>query len=63
MIGYVYQEWVTSKPRGSSRRFSRVFAVAAVDSAVIQEALQSPLPDFEDAVTAAAARLQVVNVS
>ncbi|HEY6390542.1 MAG TPA: PIN domain-containing protein [Bryobacteraceae bacterium] len=35
----------------------RVFGVAAVDSAVVQEALQSPLSDFEDAVTAAAARL------
>jgi predicted nucleic acid-binding protein len=35
----------------------RVFGVAAVDAAVIQEALQLPLPDFEDAVTAAAARL------
>jgi predicted nucleic acid-binding protein len=35
----------------------RVFRVAAVDGAVIQGALQLPLPDFEDAVTAAAARL------
>lgn len=35
----------------------RVFGVAAVDAAVLQEALQFPLPDFEDAVTAAAARL------
>ena len=35
----------------------RVFGVAAVDSAVIQEALQMPFSDFEDAVTAAAARL------
>jgi predicted nucleic acid-binding protein len=35
----------------------RVFAVAAVDGPVIREALQLPLPDFEDAVTAAAARL------
>ena len=35
----------------------RVFAVAAVDGAVIREALQLPLRDFEDAVTAAAARL------
>ena len=35
----------------------RVFAVAAVNGAVFQEALQSPLSDFEDAVTAAAARL------
>jgi predicted nucleic acid-binding protein len=35
----------------------RVFGVAAVDAAVVQEALQLPFPDFEDAVTAAAARL------
>lgn len=34
----------------------RVFSVAAVDSGVIQEALQLPLSDFEDAVTVAAAR-------
>ena len=34
----------------------RVFGVAAVDGAVIQEALQLPCSDFEDAVTAAAAR-------
>jgi hypothetical protein len=35
----------------------RVFAVAAIDGSVIREALQLPLADFEDAVTAAAARL------
>jgi predicted nucleic acid-binding protein len=35
----------------------RVFGVAAVDGAVLQEALQFPCPDFEDAVTAAAAQL------
>jgi len=35
----------------------RVFGIAAVDGAVIQEALQLPFTDFEDAVTAAAARL------
>jgi predicted nucleic acid-binding protein len=34
----------------------RVFRVAAVDSAVIEEALRLSLVDFEDAVTAAAAR-------
>jgi predicted nucleic acid-binding protein len=34
-----------------------VFKIAAVDGAVIQEALQLPFPDFEDAVTAAAASL------
>ncbi len=35
----------------------RAFDVAAVDNAVIEEALQLPFSDFEDAVTAAAARL------
>jgi predicted nucleic acid-binding protein len=35
----------------------RVFGVAAVDGAVVQEALQLPCSDFEDAVTAAAARM------
>jgi predicted nucleic acid-binding protein len=34
-----------------------VFGVATVDGAVIQEALQLPFSDFEDAVTAAAARV------
>ncbi len=34
-----------------------VLGVATVDTAVVQEALQLPLTDFEDAVTAAAARL------
>ena len=34
----------------------RVFGLAAVDSEVIHEALQLALSDFEDAVTAAAAR-------
>jgi predicted nucleic acid-binding protein len=35
----------------------RVFDVATVDGAVLQEALQLSLPDFEDSVTAAAAQL------
>ena len=35
----------------------RVFKVAAVDGAVVEEALQLPFSDFEDAVTASAARL------
>jgi predicted nucleic acid-binding protein len=35
----------------------RVFGVASVDGAVIQEALQLHFSDFEDAVTAAAARV------
>jgi predicted nucleic acid-binding protein len=33
-----------------------VFGVAAVNQEVLEEALRSPSPDFEDAVTAAAAR-------
>ena len=33
-----------------------IFRIAAVDGAAIQEALQLPFTDFEDAVTAAAAR-------
>jgi predicted nucleic acid-binding protein len=35
----------------------RVFRVVPVDHAAVQEALQLPASDFEDAVTAAAARL------
>ena len=46
--------------RGPTRRILggilSVFGVAAVDAAVVHEALQLPCPDFEDAVTAAAAR-------
>jgi len=34
----------------------RVFRIAAVDNAVRVEALELPFPDFEDAVTATAAR-------
>jgi len=35
----------------------RAFKVAPVDGAVVQDALQLPFSDFEDAVTAAAAKL------
>jgi predicted nucleic acid-binding protein len=35
----------------------KVFGVAAVDAGVVQEALELPISDFEDAVTAAAARV------
>ena len=35
----------------------RVFGVAAVDATAIQDALRLPGPDFEDSVTAAAAKL------
>ena len=34
-----------------------IFRIASVDDTALDEALQSPLSDFEDAVTAAAARL------
>jgi predicted nucleic acid-binding protein len=34
----------------------RVFGIATVDTRVVQEALQLPFSDFENAVTAAAAR-------
>jgi predicted nucleic acid-binding protein len=34
----------------------RVLRIASVDSAIMQEALQLPFADFEDAVTATAAR-------
>jgi predicted nucleic acid-binding protein len=33
----------------------RVFRVATVDNAVIEQAVRLPIPDFDDAVTAAAA--------
>jgi predicted nucleic acid-binding protein len=55
--------YLVRKERGSVKAtrivaaILRVFGVAAVDAAVIQEALQLPFPNFEDAVTAAAARL------
>ena len=35
-----------------------IFTVAAVNSAVLKQALQSPQTDFEDAVTAAAAQAE-----
>jgi predicted nucleic acid-binding protein len=48
------------KGNASARRalssLLRVFQVAGVDGPVIQEALQLPFSDFEDAVTAASAR-------
>ena len=46
----------TIKARRIVSSILRVFAVAPVDSAVVHEALQLPFSDFEDAVTAAAAR-------
>jgi predicted nucleic acid-binding protein len=47
----------TAKARRTLTAILRVFEVAAVDGAVIHEALQLPFSDFEDAVTAAAAQL------
>lgn len=47
----------TGKARKTLKAMLRVFGVAPVDERVILEALEVPSPDFEDAVTAAAARL------
>src|SRR6266567_9378327 len=53
----VRKEKSTVKARRIISAILRVFGVATVDAAVIQEALQLPFSDFEDAVTAAAAQL------
>jgi predicted nucleic acid-binding protein len=53
----VRKEMGIGKARRIVAAILRVFAVAAVDGAVVQEALQLPFSDFEGAVTAAAARL------
>ena len=53
----VRKEMGSIKARRIISAILRVFGVAAVDGAVVQEALQLPFADFEDAVTAAAARL------
>jgi predicted nucleic acid-binding protein len=53
----VRKEMGNVKARRIISAILRVFGVAAVDGAVIQEALQLPFSDFEDAVTAAAGRL------
>jgi hypothetical protein len=47
--------WATKAIRTNSASL-KVYRVAAIDSQVIQEALELTLPDFEDSVTAAAAR-------
>jgi predicted nucleic acid-binding protein len=52
----VRKEMGNSKARRIVSAILRVFGAAPVDGAVVQEALQLPLPDFEDAVTVAAAR-------
>jgi len=53
----VRKEMGTIKAKRIVSAILRVFGVAAVHGAVVQEALQLPFSDFEDAVTAAAARL------
>jgi predicted nucleic acid-binding protein len=53
----VRKERGNAKARRIIRAILKVFGVAAVDGVVIQEALQLPFSDFEDAVTAAAARV------
>jgi predicted nucleic acid-binding protein len=56
-IHYLIQkEMGSGKAKGILSSILRVFEVATVDASVIQEALQLPFSDFEDAVTAAAAR-------
>jgi predicted nucleic acid-binding protein len=45
-----------AKARRTLTSVLRIFKVAPVDSRVIQDALDLGLPDFEDAVTASAAR-------
>ena len=53
----VRREMGIAKARGTISAMLRVFEVAAVDGAVLQEALRLPMSDFEDAVTAAAAQV------
>ncbi len=53
----VRKELGAGKTRRILSAILQVFDVALVDRAVIHEAIQLSLPDFEDAVTAAAARL------
>ena len=52
----VRKERGNAKARQVISAILTVFGVAAVDGAEVQEALQLPFSDFEDAVTAAAAR-------
>jgi predicted nucleic acid-binding protein len=53
----VRREAGAAKAKGIISATLRVFGVAAVDGGVIQEALRLSGSDFEDALTAAAARL------
>jgi predicted nucleic acid-binding protein len=52
----VRKEVGNSKAKRIVSSILRVFGVAAVDGAALQEALQLPFSDFEEAVTVAAAR-------
>jgi predicted nucleic acid-binding protein len=54
---FVRKEHGLAKARRTLGTILRVFGVAAVDGTVVQDALGLPGPDFEDSVTAAAARL------
>lgn len=55
-IYYLMQKALgTARAKRSMTAILSVFIVAPVDGSVIGEALRSPLTDFEDAVTAAAA--------
>lgn len=53
----VRKELGASRARRVISGILRVFGIAAVDRAVLEEAALLPCPDFEDAVAAAAARL------
>ncbi|MGD0013613.1 MAG: PIN domain-containing protein [Bryobacteraceae bacterium] len=53
----VRKELGAARARRMISAILRVFSVAAVDGPVIHDALNSSWPDFEDAVTASAARL------
>ncbi|HEX3745939.1 MAG TPA: PIN domain-containing protein [Bryobacteraceae bacterium] len=53
----VRKEMGATKTKRIMASILKVFGVAAVDGAVIQEALTLPCSDFQDAVTAAAAQI------
>jgi len=53
----IRRELGTPRAKRTIRTILRVFGVAPIDGPVLQLALDLPLSDFEDAVTAAAAQL------
>ncbi len=53
----IRKELGAAKAKRTISAMLRVFSIAGVDGRVIQEALELPASDFEDSVTAAAARL------